>query len=464
MAARASLAEQPLYPPRVTPPPKPLSLPKFVVRFISNPLLAVPEPVYHEPLFSYKARRSRICWITAPDLVKDVLLDRRETFPKTELEQRVLGPMLGKGILTSEGAEWRWQRQLAAPLFRHGEILRYVPTMVGAAQHLVEEWRSQGPGARRHIDKDMTRATFEVIANTLLTGGESAVGRIIEEKANDYLGSISWSIAYALLSLPTWLPFPGRSRMHRAERDLRAAVAEQIRARRAAPEAADDLFARLMTARHPETGEPMSETQLVDNLLTFFTAGHETTAKALTWTLYLLARSPEWAARIREEVRAVAGDGPVSEAHIERLVVVGQVIKESMRLYPPAPVLTRVAAEDTRLADVTIAAGTLIVMPIYAIHRHRRLWADPDRFDPTRFAPEREATYSRYQFMPFGAGPRICIGSAFALIEATAMLATLVRETHFEVAAGHLPMPVSRVTLRPKGGMPMRVTVAAGAG
>jgi cytochrome P450 len=158
-----------------------------------------------------------------------------------------------------------------------------------------------------------------------------------------------------------------------------------------------------------------------------------------------------------EEVRRVAGQGPITGEHIDRLRIVSQVLKEAMRLYPPAPVLIRMAKDGEELGGRRIAAGTLVVMPIYAIHRHRCLWNDPDRFDPNRFAPEHEKRYSRYQFMPFGAGPRICIGASFAMIEATAMLATLVRSARFEVPDGHEPMPISRVTLRPKGGMPLRV-------
>jgi cytochrome P450 len=201
----------------------------------------------------------------------------------------------------------------------------------------------------------------------------------------------------------------------------------------------------------------MSDEQLVDNVLTFLSAGHETTARALTWTLYLIARAPEWESRIVKEVEQVAGHAPITSEHIDRLQVVSQVLKESMRLYPPVPVLTRIARGEVEIGGWQLVGGTLIVMPIYAIHRHRRLWDDPDRFDPNRFAPANEVRYSRYQFMPFGAGPRICVGASFGLIEATAMLATLVRAAKFEVPDGYQPVPISRVTLRPKGGMPLRV-------
>lgn len=201
----------------------------------------------------------------------------------------------------------------------------------------------------------------------------------------------------------------------------------------------------------------MSDTQLVDNLLTFLVAGHETTAKALTWALYLTARAPAWEQRMLDAIGRVAGDGPIKPEHIERLTEVTLVIKEAMRLYPPVPAFARITKEDVELGGERLAADSLIFVPIFAIQRHRRLWDDPDRFDPNRFTAERQAQYSRYQFMPFGAGPRICIGGSFAMIEAVAMLATFVRAARFEVPADHLPVPISRVTLWPSGGMPLKV-------
>jgi len=201
----------------------------------------------------------------------------------------------------------------------------------------------------------------------------------------------------------------------------------------------------------------MSEEQVIDNLVTFLAAGHETTAKALTWALYLLARAPEWQERIRAEVRAVTSDRPIEAGHLDRLPVTRAVLKEAMRLYPPAPIMTRVAANDIQLGGERIRAGTMIIIPIFAVHRHRKLWGDPDRFDPERFTPEHEAKYARTQFMPFGFGARTCIGMSFAMMEGIAILATLATHARFGWDGRHAPEPISRVTLRPKGGMPLAV-------
>jgi cytochrome P450 len=220
-----------------------------------------------------------------------------------------------------------------------------------------------------------------------------------------------------------------------------------------------DILARLLEARDPETSEPMSDAQLADNMLTFIAAGHETTAKALTWALYLMARAPAWQERVRAEVQDVCGTDPVQAHHLDKLQTTTMVLKESMRLYPPAPVLTRMAGRELDLGGWRLGPGALIVIPIFAVHRHAKLWEDPDRFDPERFRPEHEAEHLRTQFMPFGFGPRTCIGMAFAMIEATVVLASLVRAARFTWDGRHLPEPVSRVTLRPRGGMPLGVTL-----
>ena len=245
--------------------------------------------------------------------------------------------------------------------------------------------------------------------------------------------------------------------MFRAEKFLRTNVAQLIAARKASSAKRNDLFSRLSEAKHPQTGEPMSADLLRDSLLTFMMVGHETTAKALTWMLYLLSHSEDWTEKLRDEIETVAGTEPIGPQHIDRLQLTQQVVKEALRLYPPVPSITRHAATDLELGGRRILAGTLINIPIFALHRHRSIWRDPDCFDPNRFAPEAEAKIARTQFMPFGAGPRTCIGAAFAIIEATAVLATLIRGARYRLKATHLPIPVSRVSLAPRGGMPMQV-------
>ena len=437
-----------LVPPRITPPAQPLEGLAFVARFVRNPIAVVPQAAYDGDMVAGMRGRAPIAWITAPAMIKTVLLDEREKFLKLA-QIRLLSPLLGKGILTSEGADWKWQRQASAPMFRPQELAGFVPTFVRAAERVIGRWRAR-PAAAQPVDRDMTEATFEVISATLLPSADERMPQAVERSTGLFQRSGAWGQLYAVANLPHWLPQPGRRSMARA-------VAALIAERRAHPEAKDDLLHRLMHSRDPESGQSMNDGQLVDNLLTFYLAGHETTAKALTWTLYLLARSPEWTRALEEEIACVTGGAEVNAGHIEQLVRTQQVLKESMRLYPPVPLMTRQAVADARLGDHPIRAGTSVVMPIYTIHRHTKRWEDPDAFDPTRFAPEREAMIPRYQYMPFGAGPRICIGMGFAMMEATAMLATLLRHARFAPVAGREPAPVARVTLIPGGGMPLAV-------
>jgi cytochrome P450 len=452
--------EAPLYPPAITPPEQSLPLYKFLPAFIKNPLRTLPRQAYEDDMVVARQRgRVTIVWVTNPDLIEQILVRDADKVVKSPVEKRVFNASLANSVLLADGADWRWQRRALAPLFRPVDVAGYVPAMVTAAEAQIARWRADTTGTPRAIDDDMLRATYDVILATMLVGGRPAEAETILKAGSSYLERSSWEMAYALLRLPKWLPHPAQGQMRRAAHDLRGAVSAIIARRRAEGGTPTDLLGRLLAARHPDTGEPMPEPLIVSNLLTLLEAGHETTAKALTWTLYLLARAPQWQDRIREEVSAVAGDGPVTAAHIERLAVTTRVIKESMRLYPPAPVIGREAIVALNLGGVAVAPGTQVVIPIYAVHRHKKRWTDPDRFDPDRFLPAAEAARSRTQYMPFGGGPRVCIGAQFALVEAAALLATFVRAARFGWDGRHTPEPISRITLRPLGGMPLSVTV-----
>lgn len=455
-------AQPPLIPPRIVPPARALGGIAFIASFIRNPLAVVPQAAYEEDFVRLSARGGAFVCVTAPEMIRTVLLDEREKFQKLS-QIRLLRPLLGRGILTSEGADWKWQRQASAPMFRHQDLMRFVPTFVRAAGKVLARWRNAGAEGVQQVDRDMTRATFDVICATLLPSADGAFGPAMEKSVGVFQRSGGWGLLYAAMNAPPWLPRPGMLAGHRAIVLLRGAVTEMLRERRGATGRAgaspDDLMHRLLLARDPETGQAMNDEQLIDNLLTFYLAGHETTAKALTWTLYLLARSPQWTEALKEEIARVTGGEPVAGDHIDRLVRVQQVLKESMRLYPPVPLLSRQAVADARIGAHDVRPGTSVLMPIYAVHRHAKRWERPDAFDPERFAPAMEAAIPRYQYMPFGAGPRICIGMAFAMIEATAILATLLREARFAPVEGREPMPVARVTLLPRGGMPVRVSL-----
>ena len=288
----------------------------FLAAFVRNPLEAVPQSVYEQDLVPGAVGGTQRLWVTDPALVKTILLDERDKFQKLS-QIRLLSPLLGKGILTTEGAEWKWQRQASAPMFRHQDLLAFVPVFVRATETLAAKWRAAPPGSVQAVDRDMTRATFDVISATLLPSADHAT---VEESLGLFQRSGGWGSSMRWPCAALAAGIPGMAAGVRAIRMLRSSVAGMLRKRYGLEAggggAPDDLMRRLMRARDPESGQSMDDERLIDNLLTFYLAGHETTARALAWTLYLVARAPEWGARLEEEVDRVTGGAPVEAAHI----------------------------------------------------------------------------------------------------------------------------------------------------
>jgi len=445
-----------MYPPRVSPAKKPLRFPVNLFKLLSNNLEIVPEQAYDEEVVLARGP-PRMAFISGPNAVEAVLKTRHAEFPKGRLQNEVLEPLMGNAMVSSHGKEWRWQRGAAAPLFRHEELMRYVPVMSESAEGMLENWRSAPEDEIRPINRDMMRATFAIISNTMLYGGADDVIASIEKGHAEYFRYINWWVLNRMLRLPQWLPRPGGRSMRRHEQQLHDGVRGLIRDRQGKANDGTDLLARLLVSKDPETGRGMSEERLVNNIIAFLVAGYDTTALALSWALFLIAQSPEWAMHMRAEVDRVAGERTIGPEHLKSLVVVEQVLKEALRLYPTAPIIVRDILEDVVLGGVHVPAGSIGIIPIYAIHRHRRFWREPDLFDPSRFAPDAVAKPNRYQYLPFGVGPRICIGAAFALIEAKVMLATFIRAADFELLPGFSPRPTGQMFLTAAGDIPMRV-------
>ena len=431
----------------------PVSVLSAIVR---NPLDALPPEIFREPLVYSRIAGSRRIMLADPALIHEALVRNADVLVKGEDVQRILGPALGEGLLTADGAHWRWQRQSVAPAFRHEKLLGLLPAMIAAAEATRDRWLA--PGAKPVVDigHEMMHTTLDIVETMMSGPGGIDVARV-EQGITDYLHPTGWVFALSLLKAPEWIPYPGRRKAVAAAAYLRSAITAMIAERRRSGEAREDLVSLLLAASDPETGRTMTDAEIADNLLTFVTAGHETTALGLAWTFHLLSAHPEHEAKVLAEIDEVTGGSPVEPEHIAKLAYTRQVFSEAMRLYPPAPMITRTAAQDFRLAGFTVPEGTIIVVPIYAVHHHTKLWEDPERFDPDRFAPEQAKTRHRYAYMPFGAGPRICIGSAFATMEAVAILAVLLQAVRLRHATGEAPKPTMKVTLRPKRELCMRV-------
>jgi cytochrome P450 len=450
------------------PPPQPLGLRGLPVVW-RNYVESIPRAAYEEGIVRIPHRRADTLLICEPDIIGEVLVEKAENFERDAVTRRAFAPSIGRNSLfLAEGAEWRWQRRAVAPIFRHEALMSFLPVFTAMAERQAAQWRTALRGKAVDAAAAMTRTTFDIIVETMLGGSAGLDADRYSAAIKVSFETIPWHIVYAQFGLPEWMPYPHRRRAARARDFLQQEIRRTVEARRGSHAEPPDLLDLLLTARDPESGRSMTDEEVVKNLITFITAGHETTSVALTWTLWLLAKDQATQQRLFDEVAAVAGAGKnaraMGSAEIDKLSFCRQVIQEAMRLFPPAPAISRFAKTAMTLGGKSsseklhVGAGARVHIPIYALHRNTRLWQNPNAFDPDRFAPELAKTYSRYAFMPFGGGPRICIGSSFAMIEATAILAILIRDFRFHPVAGHKPAPVARVTLRPKGGMPLLVT------
>ncbi|WP_431558671.1 cytochrome P450 [Methyloceanibacter sp.] len=431
----------------------------MILRLIGNPIAAWSDDFYDKSTIYYRWLGIETLFVMEPELIQTVLLDAAGSFSKQPLYDDVLGEAIGGGLLNAEGEEWRWQRRLAAPLFRPEDVLDFVPAFAAACGPVLARWREGGDGTSQKIDQDMARATLQVLQDTVLGAHLTGEDRdLIEQAGSDFLAYSVWKLALTSLRLPPSLPHPGARVMARAGQTLRQVAGRVLARTRASGAPGNDLLGRLVTARDPATGEAMPDDLLVDNVVTFLMAGHETTAQALTWTLYLLALFPEWQERVREEGQRVVGNGVIGREHLAQLPLMDGVFQEAMRLYPPAPNLMRRTLAPVTLGDHALSAGATIMIPIYVVHRHRNLWRDPLAFDPSRFTAEARAKRHRCAYMPFSTGPRSCIGASFAFAEGKAMLATLLAGARFALPDGEAPTPLARITLRPEKGLTLKVT------
>ncbi|OHZ40348.1 cytochrome P450 [Agrobacterium vitis] len=427
---------------------------RVIADLIRNPLDALPPQIYdHKLVYSQFGDEVRL-HVMDPELIHEALVKNAAVLGKGEDVRRALGPALGQGLLTADGAHWKWQRQSVAAGFQWEKLRGFLPAMVAAAERRRDSWQA---GETVDIGHEMMQTTFDIIVETMMTGRDRIDVARVEQSVTDYLEPTGWMFALGMLKAPEWVPYPGKGKASRAVDYLRSAMATMIAERRAEGVERADLISMLLSAHDPETDREMNDEQIIDNLLTFISAGHETTALGLAWTFHLLAKHPAIEQKLLDELDRVVGDGPVLAEHVEKLTYTKQVFNEAMRLYPPAPVITRTANEAFTLGQHHIQAGTILLGPIHAVHRHSLIWDRPEVFDPDRFAPEAVKARHRYAFMPFGAGPRICIGSAFATMEAVAILAVLAKTFRLRNKSEATPEPTMRITLRPKKKLIMEI-------
>ena len=396
--------------------------------------------------------------INDPAAIRRVLIDNTANYPKDALQKRLLGPGLRDGLVVAEGEDWRIQRHMLAPMLTPKIVGSFAHAVNAAAEDCAGRLMRLHEGLVVDIQLEMARVTLDVLGRTIFSDG---LGRDVDEVASAIsrlLATTGRLDPFDILDFPEWLPRLGKLGGRSADAFLVSLVESLIakRKRRFARDEASaprDILTILLEAKDPQTGPGFSDAQIKANIRTFIAAGHETTANALTWSLFLLSLSEEWRAIVADEARAVLC-GPV-EGYAAGLIATRAVIEEAMRLYPPVPNMSRQAIGPDELAGKRIQKGTLIMIVLWVLHRHRMLWENPGCFDPRRFLPGAREKIDRFAYLPFGAGPRVCIGASFSLQEAAIILAHIMRSFSFELTKNYKVLPVQRITLRPKGGLPM---------
>jgi cytochrome P450 len=453
---------EPIHPPLAgpVPPEKPLSLFQALKVLPRNQFAIFPKAAYEQPIYEMRGPFGHAFVVSDPEGVRHVLLDNVSNYPKAEMERRALGALLGDGILISEGETWRAHRRIMAPAFDPRSIQSYVPVMAGSAQAFVDGWDRRGAGAVVDISTEMTAITLQIIARTMFSTDSDGVATVIEQTFRRALGVLSFGPADAIPGLR-------QLRFRQREKALRANSAELdrwiyrfIEDRKAeAGEGTRDLLARLVSARDEQSGQGLTPKELRDEVVTIFVAGHETTAVAMTWVWYVLSQHPQVEARLHAELdRVLSGRAPTA-ADVPNLAYTRMVIEETMRLYPPAPGTSiRKPIADDVICGVKIPKTAGIAIMPWILHRHRTLWDDPDRFDPERFSPARSAVRPRFAYLPFGGGPRICIGMQLAMTETIVLLATIAQRYSLRLAPGQTIELRPRVTLKTREGINMVLT------
>lgn len=436
---------------------QPLGLFRSLAMARRNVLSIIPEIAVKQPMVSGKMGK-RWHMVMDPTAIREMLLDRVDDYPKSLVTKNLLRPAIGDSLFIAEGAHWRWQRRAVAPAFSHRNMLNLSPIMTAAAQRSADRIAAAGPRAINMLD-EMVTSTFDVISDVTFSGGDGFDRDAVHRAIDDYIAEAGKLSLFDILGLPDWLPRPGRAMSGRALKDMKRIADGAIDARaERGPSDTPDLLDLLLDGTDPKTKRQMNTAELRDNLLTFIVAGHETTALTLSWALYLMGFDQAVQQKARAEAQTVLQGRAATGADVENLPYIRQIIDETLRLYPPAGVISRTAQRNDTLCGREVRPGDTVMVPIYALGRHQQLWDQPDVFDPDRFK-DRKAI-DRYAYLPFGDGPRICIGASFAQQEAVIILTTLLSRFRFTPVAGKSPEPVMILTLRPEGGVWLTATPA----
>lgn len=439
-------------PPAPTPLPSILALLRALITRDHNLLGLLPESAYRVGIGPLGYSRRSIVLVNDPALVRQVMTEGALSFPKSDLMVGALDPLVGQSIFTSGGATWQRQRAMIDPAFTHMRVNRAFGAMRDAwetnAAALDRAARSNEPVC---LDLVMSQLTADIICRTVFSIAlTSDKAREVFEAFTVFERSVAQVRLHRLILAPAFAPVRQTAEVLQACQRIRHLLNDLIESHAAAGgEAADDIAGELLRARSAEDAQGFSRNELIDQLGVMFLAGHETTASALTWAMVLLAQTPALVVRLRTEVRAACHDQPVQHEHLKAMPLVRAVFREALRLYPPLTFMPRVAMQECALGHYAVRRGALIMVSPWTMHRHREYWQQPDAFDPDRFMPGREESLTPGAYLPFGLGPRVCVGAAFAMTESSLILAEWVRRYDWTIIKPDPIRPAARLTTRP---------------
>lgn len=444
-------------PPKPTSRPDKVSLWRYLKLFRKDLLSAQPQRLYRAWMAEFRTPFFRSYMINQPELVETVLKQRPDDFPKSGRISEGLRPLLGDSVFLTNGETWKRQRRIIDPAFEGGRLKDTFPAMLEAAQACVTRLKGQA-GQVIECEEITSHAAADVIFRTLFSVPiEHEVAAQVFEKFRAYQRRQPLLNLAAFIPVPRWVPRLHARNTRRNAQDIRALISRLTAERAdliATGQAPDDLATKIMTTPDPETGHCFDTQEMVDQVAIFFLAGHETSASALAWTLYLMALYPEWQEKLSAEADIL---NDPSFSAVSRLKLSRDVFREALRLYPPVPMMVREATCPEQFRGRDISKGAQIVISPWHLHRQERLWDRPDDFDPTRWSTENGKTCQRHAYIPFSAGPRVCTGAGFAMVEGPLLLSMLLRNFRFELVEGRTPVPVAHLTVRSKDGIWLRV-------
>jgi cytochrome P450 len=447
-----------MIPPKPKPRPDRVSLWRYMKLFRQDLLSAQPQRLYRAWMAEFRTPFFRSYLVNDPALVQLVLKDRPRDFPKSSRIAEGLRPLLGNSVFLTNGEVWARQRRIIDPAFEGGRLRDSLPAMWDAACAARDRLTAHA-GSTVEVEEQTSHAAADVIFRTLFSLPiEDALAQQVFHEFRAYQRSQPLLNLAAFLPLPRWMPRLHRRGTSASAARIRALITDLTTRRQdqiATGTAPQDLATKIMTTADPETGQRFTTAEMVDQVAIFFLAGHETSASALAWALWLLAAHPDWQEQLAAEARALP-DRP-GMADLSKLRLTRDVFRETLRLYPPVPMMVREAAQPETFRGRAVRPGAQVVLSPWHQHRHDRLWSDPDSFDPARWQTEAGRASARAAYMPFSAGPRVCTGASFAMAEGVLLLAAILRDLRLSVVPERTPDPVAFLTVRARDGIWLRI-------